>query len=197
MISRAVTGVETSCSIVPRSHSRAMVSDESSAPTSAMTSATTPGMMKFRLSRSSLYQVRAFDRERRRRRAVGKPLAPHPVELHILREAADHRGGVADREVGGVVVGGVDDGLHGDAPAVAQPPREVGRDDERELAAAGVDRGGELAVVVDDAFELEVLGGLEALEQRLAVLAAVAVEDVDRNVLRIEASRRSRAGPSA
>jgi len=53
-----VTGVETSTSIVPRSHSRDRVRDVSCAPTSAITSATTPGMMKSRLTRSSLYQTR-------------------------------------------------------------------------------------------------------------------------------------------
>ena len=53
-----VTGVDTSTSIVPRSHSREMVSDVSCAPTSASTIATTPGMMKSRLSRSSLNHTR-------------------------------------------------------------------------------------------------------------------------------------------
>ncbi len=58
MISIAVTGVEINCSIVPRSHSRAMVSEVRNAPMTDMTSASTPGMMKALLSRSSLYQVR-------------------------------------------------------------------------------------------------------------------------------------------
>ncbi len=56
--SLGVTGVETSSSMVPRSHSREMVSEVSCAPTSAMMTATTPGMMKLRLSRSSLNQTR-------------------------------------------------------------------------------------------------------------------------------------------
>ena len=59
MISSEVTGVEMSCSIVPRSHSRATVSDVSNTPTTAITIAATPGTMKFLLSRSSLNQVRA------------------------------------------------------------------------------------------------------------------------------------------
>ena len=59
MISSDVTGVEMSCSIVPRSHSRATVSDVSNTPTTAITIAATPGTMKFLLSRSSLNQVRA------------------------------------------------------------------------------------------------------------------------------------------
>jgi hypothetical protein len=42
----------------PRSHSRAMVSEVRNAPMTDMTSASTPGMMKALLSRSSLYQVR-------------------------------------------------------------------------------------------------------------------------------------------
>ena len=58
IISIAVTGVEMSCSIVPRSHSRAMVSEVRNAPMTDMTSASTPGMMKALLSRFSLYQVR-------------------------------------------------------------------------------------------------------------------------------------------
>ena len=58
MTSLDVTGVETRSSIVPRSHSREMVSEVSCAPTSAMMTATRPGMMKLRLSRSSLNQTR-------------------------------------------------------------------------------------------------------------------------------------------
>ncbi len=54
-----VTGVEMSCSIVPRSHSRAIVSEVRKVPITAITSATTPGTIKLRLSRSSLNQVRA------------------------------------------------------------------------------------------------------------------------------------------
>ena len=58
MISMAVTGVEINCSMEPRSHSRAMVSEVRNAPMTDMTSARTPGMIKALLSRSSLYQVR-------------------------------------------------------------------------------------------------------------------------------------------
>ena len=58
MISMAVTGVEISCSMEPRSHSRAMVSEVRKAPMTDITSASTPGTMKALLSRSSLYQVR-------------------------------------------------------------------------------------------------------------------------------------------
>ena len=64
-------------------------------------------------------------------------------------------------------------------PAVAQPSREVGRDDERDLAQACVDRGGDLAVVLDEAFEVEILGCLEALQERPAVLTAVAFQNID------------------
>src|ERR1700751_3569373 len=56
MISSGLAGVDISCSIVPRSHSRAMVSDVRKAPMTDMTSARTPGMMNALLSRSSLYQ---------------------------------------------------------------------------------------------------------------------------------------------
>src|SRR5438094_8455706 len=58
MISSGVTGVDTSCSIEPRSHSRAMVREVKNAPMTDMTRASTPGMMNALLSRFSLYQVR-------------------------------------------------------------------------------------------------------------------------------------------
>ena len=58
MISSGVTGVEISCSMVPRSHSRAMVSEVRKAPITDITSARTPGTMNALLSRSSLNQVR-------------------------------------------------------------------------------------------------------------------------------------------
>jgi hypothetical protein len=58
MISIALTGVEINCSIDPRSHSRAMVSEVRNAPITDITSASTPGTMNALLSRSSLYQVR-------------------------------------------------------------------------------------------------------------------------------------------
>ncbi len=56
--SSGVTGVEISCSIVPRSHSREIVSDVSWAPIKARMTATTPGIMKLRLSSPSLNQTR-------------------------------------------------------------------------------------------------------------------------------------------
>ena len=52
------TGVESSCSIVPFSHSRAMVSEVSSAAMIIMITAIRPGTMKFRDTRSVLYQTR-------------------------------------------------------------------------------------------------------------------------------------------
>ena len=47
-----------SCSIVPRSHSLATVRDVSSAAITIMITAIRPGMMKFLLSSSGLYQTR-------------------------------------------------------------------------------------------------------------------------------------------
>ena len=58
MSSSGVTGVDTSCSMVPRSHSRAMVNDVRKEPITAIMMATTPGTMLAVLSRSSLNQVR-------------------------------------------------------------------------------------------------------------------------------------------
>jgi hypothetical protein len=50
--------VAASCSIVPRSHSRAIVSEVSMAATIIMITATSPGTIMSRLSSSSLYQTR-------------------------------------------------------------------------------------------------------------------------------------------
>ena len=52
------TGRDLMVSIVPFSYSRAMTSEVSMAPTIMMMMAMMPGMMKFRLSRSSLNQTR-------------------------------------------------------------------------------------------------------------------------------------------
>jgi hypothetical protein len=51
-------GVAMSCSMVPRSHSRATVRELSSPPITVMITATSPGTMKFLLSSSGLYQTR-------------------------------------------------------------------------------------------------------------------------------------------
>ena len=57
-ISSRDTGVAASCSIVPRSHSRAMVRAVSSAAMMDMMIAISPGTIIVRLSRSGLYQTR-------------------------------------------------------------------------------------------------------------------------------------------
>ncbi len=56
--STRLTGVDASCSMVPRSHSRAMVSEVSMAAMIIMITATSPGTIMFRLVSSSLYQTR-------------------------------------------------------------------------------------------------------------------------------------------
>ena len=58
MTSIGLTGVEINCSIVPRSHSRAMVIEVSSARTVAMIIAIRPGIRKFFERKSVLYQTR-------------------------------------------------------------------------------------------------------------------------------------------
>ena len=108
--SMRVTGVDTSTSIVPRSHSREIVSEVSCAPTSASTIATTPGMMKSRLSRSSLNQTRYWATAG----GVGGgcPRLWARCELDVAGKAADDRLGIAERDIRGVVVGRVEDRLH-------------------------------------------------------------------------------------
>jgi len=56
--STASTGVAASCSMLPRSHSRAIVNEVSIAEMIIITTATSPGTMVTRLSRSSSYQTR-------------------------------------------------------------------------------------------------------------------------------------------
>ncbi len=58
--SETVTGVEMSCSIVPRSHSRAIVSEVRRPAMTIMMTAINPGMMKFLLSSSGLNQTRTW-----------------------------------------------------------------------------------------------------------------------------------------
>ncbi len=57
-ISAGRTGVESNCSMVPFSHSRAMVSDVSMAAMIMMMTPMRPGTMKFLETRSGLYQTR-------------------------------------------------------------------------------------------------------------------------------------------
>ena len=56
--SAALTGIDLMVSMVPFSYSRAMMSDVRSAPTLIMMTAMIPGIIKLRLSRSSLNQIR-------------------------------------------------------------------------------------------------------------------------------------------
>ncbi len=60
------------------------------------------------------------------------------------------------------------------------------RHDDRHLAAARVDRAGDVGVGALRLDDPEILRSLEGLEQRLALLAALAVEHADRHVLDVE-----------
>ena len=109
-----------------------------------------------------------------------------PLELDIAGIGADHRLGVAERDVGGVGVGGVEDRLHRGGVGGGEVFREVLRDDDRHVAAARVDGAGDAGVVALGLDDGEIVRSLERLEQRLALLAALAVEGADRHVLDVE-----------
>ena len=65
-----------------------------------------------------------------------------PVELEVRRIALDNGLGIADEEIGGVVIRAVDERLHLDWAAVAQALREIPRDDNPHSGVAVVKRSG-------------------------------------------------------
>ena len=136
--SSAVTGVEMSCSIVPRSHSRETVSEVSCAPTRPRITATTPGMMKLRLSRPSLNQTRG---SRSTIADPGRPECRAPAahaRFEIGRCLRDHSLRVADGDVGRVGIGRIEHRLHRGAPVVVSAAREIDRNGDRAYAGAAV-----------------------------------------------------------
>ena len=184
MISSAVTGVEISCSMVPRSHSRAMVSDVRKAPMTDITSASTPGTMKALLSRSSLNQVRTSTES-----GTGCGGSPRRCRHSTCRSdgvALQHALRVSDCQVRRVVIAGVNQGLDLHRSAVMQPLRKVVRNDDRQRRLAAIDGTREFGIRSGHSSDREIVAGLEPLQQVLAVLAAVAIEDIDRQMLQIE-----------
>src|SRR3989304_3205922 len=104
MTSTRCTGVAASCSMVPRSHSRAIVSEDSIAATTIITTAISPGTIMLLLFSSSLYQTR----------------------LSVLTGAAS----VVEGDGGGVGVAAVHQRLHRRRPARAEVAREARRHDQ-------------------------------------------------------------------
>ena len=172
MISIAVTGVEINCSMVPRSHSRAMVSEVRNAPMTDITSARTPGMMKALLSRSSLYQVRVSTLTGAG--WIDPSLLAKPVKLHLGGVSLHHRLGIADQYVGRIVICRIHERLHLDRPAGCKRLREVPRNHDPHLGVAVVQRARNRGITIDHPSDLEVPAVLKVLEQVLALLAAIA-----------------------
>jgi hypothetical protein len=78
------TGVEASCSIVPRSHSRAIVRAVSIAAMIDMITATSPGTIMCRLSRDGLYHVRSSaETGSTRGRPCSTALAPNRATMAV------------------------------------------------------------------------------------------------------------------
>src|SRR5271166_1935867 len=112
--------------------------------------------------------------------------ALRPLQLDIAGEGPDHRPRITERDVGGVVVGRVEDRLHGGGIGRREILREVRRDDDGHLAVAGVDRALDAVVVALALDDLKIERRLESLHHRLALLAALPVEQADLHVLDVE-----------
>ena len=160
-----VTGVEISCSIVPRSHSRETVSEVSCAPTSARITATTPGMMKLRLSRPSLNQTRG-SRSISPSRDGRTAHAPRPIgAANAALTCAIDALGIAHGDIGRVGVRGVEHGLHRGIAGGGEHAREIDRDDQCGDAGAAVHRVAHGPVAVQPcAPDREPAGGGETLD---------------------------------
>ena len=87
-----------------------MVSEVRNAPITDITSASTPGMMKALLSRSSLYQVRVSTLTAAGWTILAARCAASRFEFR--RVTLHHRLGIADEHIGGVVVRAVDERLN-------------------------------------------------------------------------------------
>ncbi len=108
-ISAGRTGVESSCSMVPFSHSRATVSEPRFAAMIITITAISPGTMKFCESRSGLYQTRTCGHDRWQARCPRAALDGH---LQVLRIDRDHAFRVALRDGRRVRIAPVDQQLH-------------------------------------------------------------------------------------
>ena len=157
------TGVAASCSIVPRSHSRAMVSEVSMAAMIIMITATRPGTIMLRLVSSSLYQTatRAVTARRTACRAEPDALASRSATIAC---------GVGQGDRGGVGVAAVDDAP---APAPGRPASrsrgEAGRDDERPAAPRRASRSGSASpALAEPRVHAEVAGGGEGVDELAA-----------------------------
>ena len=139
------TGVAMSCSIVPRSHSRATVSEVNSAAMTIMMTAISPGTMKFFDSRSALNQTRGRTSRGVCTRGPARALElPHRHGQRILRH---QRLGVADGQRGGVGVAAVDEELHRRRPAGGHVLGEGAGNDQAGQHVAAVDRADHLPIV--------------------------------------------------
>src|SRR5215469_10858592 len=116
----------------------------------------------------------------------GQALGLEILDLYAGRISGQHGFRVAEDQVGGVVVDSIDDPLHFDGAALAKLFGEVAGYNHTETATPGIDRGSQSAIVGVHHDNSKVRRGLEMLEQVLALLAALAIEDAHRHVLLIE-----------
>ena len=106
--------------------------------------------------------------------------------MNLCRVTLHHRLRVADKHIGRIVVSAVDKRLNLHWPAAAQPLGKVPRYDDSHLRVAMVESPRDCRVAVHHARDFEVLAGLEALQQVLALLAAVLVVHINRQPLQIQ-----------
>ena len=107
MSSHRASGVTFNCSSVPSSFSRTIAIADRLVVITSSSSATMPGIMKSRLSRSGLNQTRTSARDQ----AVPAPAAEALGE-QLLRVAGNEHARVAQRHVRRIRVGAVGDHLN-------------------------------------------------------------------------------------
>ena len=154
-----------------------------------MITATRPGTMALVESSSSLNQTRTSTVS-----GGAAGLDPAAVAGAVHRaaggEAARHLGHralqVALDQGGGVGVAAVDHRLHPRRPRGAEAAREVGRDDEDDLGAAGVERRRHLVGTGEGVDDGEVAGGAEGVDEGAALLRQVLVEHRGAHVAHVE-----------
>src|SRR2546422_682097 len=90
-----------------------------------------------------------------------RAISAQTIELDVGGISLDDSLSVADEDVGGVIVGGVDERLHLGGAAVMQALGEIPGDHDAHLGVAVVESACEHRVVVDHSHDFEIVTGLE------------------------------------
>src|SRR5208282_2659002 len=109
-----------------------------------------------------------------------------PLQLNAAGVRGHDALRVAQPDAGGVAIAGVEYGLDGCTAARAQVFREIVGDDDGPGAGALVNLLHDVPVIGRQMHDVEIVGRLEAFQQVLAVLRAVAIVDAQRHVLHVQ-----------